>query len=138
MKTSLSTIIFLLFAHIGVSHAQDNPLQGVRLGFAFDRGFGLTATKDDFNGFIGNDGFALDYIVRKEPLKLELQGEMQWYLGGGGYLDWDGDFGARLPVGAEWHFSRDFDLYVQVMPGLQFADDFKFVLDAALGVRYQF
>jgi len=105
-------------------------------------GFGLTAQLDRFNGFIGNDGLAVDYILVKEKIQnIESTIPFQWYIGAGGYVDWDGkdtDFGARVPVGIEATFATGWDVYAQVIPDLEIVNDFEFGLGAGLGVRYQF
>lgn len=56
----------------------------------------------------------------------------------GGYGDWDGDFGIRLPVGGEIYFAKNLDAYAQLMPRLRVNNDAKFGLDFAAGVRYKF
>lgn len=123
---------------VGVIHAEENALKGIKLGFGFDRGFGVTGTVGKFNGFLGNDGVAVDYILNRDTLKLELEGPVFWYVGGGVYGDWDGDAGARLPVGAEWYFTKRLDAYAQVIPRLRVNHSAKFGLDFAIGIRYQF
>lgn len=126
------------FMPINSANAEDNVMKGVKLGFAFDQGFGVTGSLKDFNGFIGNDGFAIDYIFQKAPLKVDAPGSMNWYIGAGGYHDWDSDTGARVPVGAEWYFAKDLDAYAQIIPGLRVNNNARFNVDAAIGIRYQF
>ena len=127
---------------IATAYAEDNALQGIKLGFGFDRDFGITGAIGDFNGFLGNDGVAVDYIFVKQ--KLDEANPLYWYVGGGGFIDWDGDFGARLPVGGELYFAENFDAYAQLIPRLRFNNNSKdnrrtnFGLDFAIGVRYQF
>lgn len=129
---------------LGKVNAEEKSLNDIKLGFGFDRGFGIVGTIDKFNAFIGNKGIAIDYIFMKETMKVELDGSVFWYIGGGGYRDWDrdrdrdGDFGARLPVGVEWYFEKNVDVYAQLIPHMQIYDDFKFGLDFSIGVRYQF
>ena len=116
-----------------------NALRGVKLGFGFDRGFGVVGNIGKLNGFIGNKGASLDYILQKDSLQIEVPGVVFWYVGAGGYGDWDdGDIGARLPVGAEWHFAKNLDAYAQIMPRLRVNNSARFGLDAGIGVRYQF
>jgi len=126
------------FLPINSVQAEDSAMQGVKLGFAFDQGFGVTGSLKNFNGFVGNDGFAIDYIFHKEPLKLEAPGQMFWYIGAGGYHDWDSDTGVRVPIGAEWDFAKSLDAYAQIIPGARVNNDAEFNLDAAIGIRYQF
>lgn len=123
---------------IGTVHAEDVPLKGVKLGFGFDRGFGVVGSLDKLNGFIGNDGASVDYIFNKDTLKIDVDAPVYWYVGAGGYGDWDGDFGVRLPVGAEVHFAKQLDAYAQIIPRLRVNNDARFGLDFGIGVRYQF
>jgi hypothetical protein len=132
----LSLVASLILVDFAV--AGDNVLKGAKFGLAYDRGLGVIGTVGKFNGFIGNDGAAFDYIFKKDTLKVELKGPVYWYVGGGGYADWDGDRGIRLPVGAEWHFVKNLDAFAQVMPRLRLNNDARFGLDVALGLRYQF
>ena len=61
-----------------------------------------------------------------------------WYIGGGGYGDWDGDFGVRLPFGGEIYFAKNWDVYAHIIPRLRVNNNAKFGLDFGTGVRYQF
>ena len=69
-------IIYLQFMN-------DNVLKAIKLGFGFDRGFGVVGTMGKFNGFIGNDGASVDYIFMKEKIKTNESGPLYWYVGGG-------------------------------------------------------
>jgi len=140
-KFIYTIMVSAVYAFLPISgvHAEESAMKGVKLGFGFDQGFGATGSFKNFNGFIGNDGFAIDYIFKKEPMKVDAPGQMFWYIGGGGYRNWnDNETGARVPVGAEWDFSKDFDAYAQIIPGLNVNDDPDFNLDAAIGIRYKF
>lgn len=137
IRVTMSGFICALML-MGIVNAEEKSSKDIKLGFGFDRGFGVVGTMDKFNGFVGNKGVAIDYIFKKETMKVELDGSVFWYIGGGGYGDWDGDFGARLPVGVEWYFEKNVDVYAQLVPRLQIQDDFKFGLDFSIGVRYQF
>ncbi len=130
--------LFLVLALIGTVQAEDAPLKGVKLGFGFDRGFGVVGGLGKFYGFLGNDGVAVDYNFLKKPLNAEGTKGLYWYISGGGYGDWNGnDFGVRMPVGGEFYFAENLDAYAQVMPRFSF-DNTNFGLDFAIGVRYQF
>lgn len=137
MKITLLSFI-CVFMLISTVHAEDNTLKGVKLGFGFDRGLGVVGTIGKLNGFIGNDGASVDYIFRKEKIKTNEPTPLYWYIGGGGYGDWDGDFGVRLPVGGEIYFAKNLDAYAQIMPRLRINNDAKFGLDFGVGVRYKF
>jgi hypothetical protein len=51
------------------SAESNSVLQGIKLGFGYDLGLGLTAQTNKFNEFIGNGGVAADYILVKENIK---------------------------------------------------------------------
>lgn len=144
MKFFKITALSFICTYVSIStvQAQENVLKDVKLGFGYDRGFGVIGTIGQFNGFIGNDGVAVDYIFLKN--KLDESNPLYWYVGGGGFGDWNGDFGARLPVGVEFYFAQNLDAYAQVMPRFRFRDNNgnndigDFGLDYAIGVRYQF
>jgi hypothetical protein len=104
-------------------------LQGIKLGFGYDLGLGLTAQTNKFNGFIGNGGVAAGYILAKENIKnIEASIPLYWYIGAG----------ARMPVGLEAAFAKKLDVYVQIIPEVKLVDDVKFGLGAGFGVRYKF
>ena len=135
---ALSSICALILT--GTVHAEGNAQKGIKLGFGFDRDFGITGTIGKFNGFLGNDGVAVDYIFMKK--KLDKTNPLYWYVGGGGFSDWDGDWGVRLPVGGELFFAENLDAYAQLIPRLRFNNNSNsnsdFGLDFGIGVRYQF
>ena len=135
LRAATSVFIISLMS-FGTALSEESPLKGMKLGFGFDRGLGVTGTLGDFNGFLGNDGVAVDYIFQKQ--KLNEKDPLFWYIGGGGYIDWDGDFGARFPVGGEFYFAENLDAYVQVIPNLRINHSAHFGLDVGIGVRYQF
>ena len=136
-KTTILSLIFWLML-CGSAQSEDAPLKGIKLGFGFDRGLGVVGSTGNFNGFIGNDGASVDYVLKKEEFKSEEPTPLYWYVGAGGYGDWDGDFGVRLPVGGEVYFAKNLDAYAQLIPRLRVNNDAKFGLDFAAGVRYQF
>ena len=134
----MALTVLTMLSLSGAAIAQDSALAGVRLGFAIDRGFGVIGSVKQYNIFIGNDGFAADYLFRKETVKTELKGPVYWYVGGGGYADWDGDLAIRLPVGAEWHFVKELDTFAEIIPDLRVNHNARFGVAAAIGIRYQF
>lgn len=135
------TIISVVISAVVISqpvYAEENVLTGIKLGFGFDRNFGVVGSIGRFNGFIGNKGASVDYVLNKYALQTELQGSTFWYIGAGGYGDWDGDIGVRVPVGARWDFAENLDAFAQIMPQLRVNHDAKFGLGFSIGVRYQF
>ena len=123
---------------LGTTHAEQAPLKNLKLGFGFDRGFGITGAIGKLNGFIGNDGVSIDYIFNKERLNVDANVPVFWYVGAGGYGDWDGDLAVRLPVGIQVDFAKRVDGYAQIMPRFRFNNNTDFGLDFGIGVRYQF
>lgn len=144
MRFSRILIATAMFFTIPVP-AQQPGTGAFKLGFGVDRGLGVVGSISRLNGSIGNKGFAIDYIFQKDVLNIELPGSTYWYLGGGGYHDWDDrhdknddDTGIRLPIGAEWVFADRLDAFAQVMPRLRLNNNTSFGLDLAIGVRYSF
>jgi len=135
-KTMAGFLCFFLL--VATLQAEENTLKGMKLGFGFDRGLGITGSAGKLNGFIGNDGVALDYALNRETLTLDVNKPVFWYIAAGGYGDWDGDIGVRVPVGAELYFTDRVDAYAQIMPRLRINHDTKFGLDFAIAVRYWF
>ena len=109
----------------------------VKIGMGVDFGLGVNVKFDDtVNVFLGNDGFAVDYHFAKGVLS---SGEpVRYFVGFGGWTDWDDDFGVRVPLGLDWSFAPNWNLTGQLNPTLQIQDKSKFKLDAAFGVTYRF
>jgi len=93
-KTAATAFICVLLL-ISTAHAEANVLKGMKLGFGFDRGLGVTGSVGELNGFVGNDGVSIDYILNRDVLNIEVDGAAFWYVAAGGYGDWDGDTGVR-------------------------------------------
>jgi len=134
-STALSLMCALLLTF--TAFVEDSASEGIKLGFAFDRDFGVAVQfHGDVNGFIGNKGAAIDFLFVKDKLKMEAPA--RWYVGAGGYGDWDGDVGVRLPIGAELNFTKNMDAFAQMIPRLRINNNTDFGLDFAIGARYQF
>jgi len=135
---TISAVFLTSSILLSIAHAGQAPLKNLKLGFGFDRGFGITGAIGNLNGFIGNDGVSVDYIFNKENLNVDANVPVFWYVGAGGYGDWDGDLGVRLPVGVQVNFAKRVDVYAQVMPRFRFNNNTDFGLDFGIGVRYLF
>jgi len=135
-STTLSLTCALMITF--TAFAEDSASKGLKLGFGFDRDFGVAAALGNINAFVGNKGAAVDFIFMKKPLKVDVDGPAHWYVGAGGYGDWDGDIGVRLPVGAELNFTKNMDAFAQIIPRLRINNDTDFGLDFGIGARYQF
>ncbi len=132
------SVLFSCLLLSGAVYAEAASLKNLKLGFGFDRGFGITGSVGDLNGFVGNDGVSVDYIFNKNALDVDANVPVFWYVGVGGYGDWDGDLAVRLPVGVQVNFAARVDGYAQIMPRFRFNNNTGFGLDFAAGVRYLF
>ncbi len=113
----------------------------IKIGLALDQGFGVVGQFNNINGFIGNDGVSADYIFRQGGFGKEFP--FNWYVGGGAYYNWSGseNLGPRAPLGLTLPFAKNWDVFGQVAPVLDFDldhDDVSFELDFAIGIRYAF
>jgi hypothetical protein len=109
----------------------------VKVGMGVDYGLGVNLKFDDkVNVFAGNDGFALDYHFAKGALSHD--GSVGYFVGFGGWTDWDDDFGVRMPLGLDWNFASNWNLTGQLNPTFQIQDKSKFKFDAGFGVSYKF
>jgi len=138
LKTAILSFIFA-FMLIASAQAEDAPLKGIKLGFGFDRGFGIVGSLGKLKGFIGNDGVSVDYIFNREAINnADIKVPVFWYVAAGGYGDWDGDLGVRLPVGVDVGFAKRVDGYAEIIPRFRVNNNTDFGLDFGIGVRYQF
>ena len=143
MALSFVSALMLVGTVNSAETTEKNALSGMRLGFGFDQGFSVVGTMGNFYGALGDDGAALDYIFMKKKLNEANIKGLYLFVGGGGFVEWDGDWGVRLPIGGELHFAKNLDAYVAAIPRLKFnnndqRDDTDFGLDIALGIRYHF
>ena len=135
---TMSAVFLASSMLLGTAHADQAPNKNLKLGFGFDRGFGITGAIGKLNGFIGNDGASIDYIFHRNNLNVDANVPVFLYVGAGGYGDWDGDLGIRLPVGIQANFTKRVDGYAQLMPRFRVNNNTDFGLDFGIGVRYQF
>lgn len=109
----------------------------VKVGMGVDYGLGVNLKFDEtVNVFAGNDGFAVDYHFARGALSNN--GSVGYFVGFGGWTDWDDDFGVRMPLGLDWNFASNWNLTGQLNPTFQIQDKSKFNLDAGFGVSYKF
>lgn len=130
-KFSLSIVTVLLSGLAASANAS------VKLGIGVDQGLGMNLKLDDtFNIFAGNNGMAFDYHVVRGSLSTSTP--LSYFVGVGGYYEWDDDFGMRVPVGLDWSFASNWNLYGHVNPEVQFHRKAKFKVGAGFGVSYRF
>lgn len=127
--------LLVLTAISSNSIAAEDPNISVGLGYDQDLSviFDLNST---FRMTAGNDGMAMDYVFKRGDIESET--DINWFLGAGGYYEWDDDFGARLPLGVEVHFADKWEIYAQVHPELGISDGLDFGVGASFGVTYSF
>lgn len=137
MKKKFNIInIAILTAFVSFS-AHANDTVNIKAGFAFDKGFGVTALiNNQFSVMLGNDGIAGDYLFKQGRFGADVP--FTWYVGGGAYAEWDDGFGVRLPLGLNLNFAQKWNAYAQIAPDLDFDDDVKFGAQFAIGARYSF
>ncbi|MDF5607505.1 hypothetical protein P3745_25465, partial [Vibrio parahaemolyticus] len=87
------------------------------VGMAVDQQLSVVVELDNkYRGIIGNDGMAFDYIAKRGTFDQNMP--VTWYVGVGGWYEWDDEFGVRVPLGVNWDLSRGWDLYGQIHPEL--------------------
>lgn len=150
----LATVYNPVFAEAEKTQFEEKlSASGVKVGVAFDQGFGVTAQFDNhINAFIGNDGVSADYLLKQGPLDLDIV--VNWYVGVGGAINWsdhgrnnsnDNSYSVRVPLGVSLPLATGWDVYGQAAPDFALIDrhhdddnDLEFGVDVALGVRYGF
>jgi len=151
-------VLVAMTSSVAFAANETKPL-GIKVGMAVDQGFGVTAQfNNNINVFLGNDGLSADYILKRGQFDADIP--FNWYVGVGGAINWDNSYShhhndgswhgedynaykARVPLGVTLPFAKNWDVYGQVAPALEYRDkphdsDFEFGLDFALGIRYAF
>ncbi|QQO08523.1 hypothetical protein [Breznakiella homolactica] len=107
------------------------------------------AAKLRFNSDGLGIGVTGDYYFIDRNLVQDGNFNLDWYIGGGAYVNmgfYDDFFlslGARLPIGLSWHIANPFELYLAVVPslGIEVTPDIDFPdfdIGAELGFRFWF
>lgn len=144
MKTFLLPFLCLPFITISsFANAQQNTSQqnnhakDLAVGMAVDQQLSVVVELDSQYRFIlGNQGAAFDYIFKRGDFNGEVP--LNWYVGLGGWAEWDDDFGVRLPLGVDFQLSKGWQLYGQVHPQLNLYKGPELEVGGALGIKYQF
>ncbi|MDF2155949.1 hypothetical protein [Vibrio sp. CAU 1672] len=127
----------LLLAAIPCAVMAANDATDLSLGMAVDQQLSVVIELDNqYRGIIGNEGIAFDYIAQSG--RLGTNAPVSWYVGVGGWYEWDDPFGVRVPLGLNWDLSKGWDLYAQLHPELKLYKGPELQLGAALGVKYRF
>ncbi len=115
----------------------NNSAADLAIGMAVDQQLSVVVEIDKtYRGIIGNEGLAFDYIVKRGTFDQNIP--VTWYIGAGGWYEWDDEFGLRVPLGIHWDISKGWDLYGQLHPELDLYKDVDLQLGAAVGVKYNF
>jgi len=146
LKLQILVIIFTLF--IGSTYAQKSFGLGIILG----EPTGLSAklwtggtNAFDFGAawsFEGSGHLLLqtDYVWHSSLTKTS-SGGLALYYGIGGRIVFsdDPDIGVRIPVGLDYIFSSaPIDIFVEVVPIMDFVPSTEFVVNGGLGIRFWF
>lgn len=134
MKT-LGMTALLLGLPLTAFAQQGNSL---KVGMAVDQQLSAVLEVNNRYRFtLGNDGAAFDYIIQRGSFN-NPNVPFDWYVGAGGWAEWDDDFGVRVPLGLDWQINQNFNLYGQVHPELNLHSGPELQLGAALGITYRF
>ncbi|WGY47445.1 hypothetical protein [Vibrio sp. ABG19] len=118
------------------AYAQQDP--NLKVGLAVDQQLSaVLEVNNQYRFTLGNQGAAFDYIAKRGSFN-NPDVPFDWYVGVGGWAEWDDDFGARVPLGLDWQINQNLNVYGQVHPELQLHNDTELQLGAALGVTYRF
>ena len=146
LKFQILVIIFILF--IGSTYAQKSFGLGIILGEPTGLSAKLWtggANAFDFGAawsFEGSGHLLLqaDYVWHSSLTKAS-SGQLALYYGIGGRIVFsdDPDIGVRIPVGLDYIFSSaPIDIFVEVVPIMDFVPSTEFVVNGGLGIRFWF
>lgn len=114
-----------------------NGTSDLAVGMAVDQQLSVVVEIDNtYRGIIGNDGMAFDYIAKRGTFDQNVP--VTWYVGVGGWYEWDDEFGVRVPLGVNWDLSQGWDVYAQLHPELDLYKGVDLQLGGAVGVKYSF
>ncbi|MBR9788751.1 MAG: hypothetical protein GYB40_12545 [Vibrionaceae bacterium] len=114
-----------------------NGTSDLAVGMAVDQQLSVVVEIDNtYRGIIGNDGMAFDYIAKRGTFDQNIP--VTWYVGVGGWYEWDDEFGVRVPLGVNWDLSQGWDVYAQLHPELDLYKGADLQLGGAVGVKYSF
>ncbi|HHX8521684.1 TPA: hypothetical protein ACVO4A_003935 [Vibrio diabolicus] len=131
-----SKLILLAGLVSSIAIAANEPTN-LSVGMAVDQQLSVVVELDNkYRGIIGNDGMAFDYIAKRGTFDQNMP--VTWYVGVGGWYEWDDEFGVRVPLGVNWDLSRGWDLYGQIHPELDLYKGADLQLGGAVGIKYSF
>ncbi len=133
----MKKIVVLAAGLISGAAIASNGASDFAVGMAADQQLSVVVEIDKtYRGIIGNEGLAFDYIAKRGSFDRNIP--VTWYIGAGGWYEWDDEFGLRVPLGINWDISKGWDLYGQLHPELDLYKDIDLQIGAAVGVKYNF
>ncbi|UJF17463.1 hypothetical protein L0B53_01455 [Vibrio sp. SS-MA-C1-2] len=144
MMNKTATFLLLSVLSFGSFAANESGMMTqksneIAMGIGFDRGLGGIIEYKKNKVSFGNDGIAYDYRLATAPIGDDSHSVLfDWYIGVGGWADWDDGFGPRVPIGIEADFQNNLRAYFQVNPGVDLESNVDFDVSAAFGVTYRF
>jgi hypothetical protein len=78
-----------------------------------------------------------DYIL----IDRTVENNVRWYLGAGAAIligNNESGIGGRVPVGLLYTFDPKFELFGEIVPGIELAPDMRMIIGAGIGIRYIF
>ena len=129
--------LILLAGLVSSTAMAANEPTNLSVGMAVDQQLSVVVELDNkYRGIIGNDGMAFDYIAKRGTFDQSMP--LTWYVGVGGWYEWDDEFGVRVPLGLNWDLSKGWDLYAQIHPEVDFYKGPDLQIGGALGIKYNF
>ena len=135
--TIISLLLFILlipaasFAEIGVGAIIGEPTGlSFKLGNFPVIGLGWSTFNSSIDATV-DMWFINDHFVEM----------LDWYLGVGAKLGIkSNDFliGIRVPIGAQWWLTNEFELFAEIAPGLAILPATEFDISGGIGLRYHF
>ncbi|MGR5132215.1 hypothetical protein [Vibrio alfacsensis] len=133
MKKQLMLVTAIL-PSVGLAASESKDLS---VGMAVDQQLSVVVEIDkQYRGIIGNDGMAFDYIAKRGSFDQNMP--VSWYVGVGGWYEWNDEFGLRVPLGLNWDLSKGWDLYAQIQPELELYKGPDLQIGGAIGIKYNF
>ncbi|WP_394248273.1 hypothetical protein [Vibrio profundi] len=109
----------------------------LEIGMAIDQQLSVVVELESKYRFtVGNEGTAFDYIIKRGDIEADIP--VSWFVGVGGWAEWDDQFGARVPLGVKVNFHDGWNAYAQVHPELNLYKGPELQIGGALGVTYKF
>ncbi|MBA5761842.1 hypothetical protein H2O73_05720 [Vibrio sp. 404] len=119
------------------AYANNDKPADLAIGLAVDQQLSVVVELDNqYRFIIGNQGAAFDYIAKRGQFNTEEP--VNWYVGLGGWGEWDDGFGVRVPLGVSYQVSDGWQLYGQVQPELDMHKGWELGVGAAMGATYHF